>query len=226
MNNLPVIAVDGTAASGKGTLARRLAAAYGMAYLDTGLLYRFVGVEGLRRNIDIDAPDMAEPFAIDISARLTPSVLDDPVYRSGDAGPAASRVAKHPGVRAALLDLQLSFMARPPALADGAPARGAVLDGRDIGTVIAPAAFAKFFITACVEIRAQRRFNELHLAGSPVTQEQVLADMIGRDIRDAQRDAAPMVAATDAIAIDTSAMGIDEVFEAARREIDRRWPTS
>ena len=216
---LPVIAVDGTAASGKGTLARRLAAAYGMAYLDTGLLYRFIGVEGLRRGVDLDRASVAEPFAARLTATLGPEMLDDPGYRTVDAGPAASRVAKHQGVREALLLLQKDFMARPPSLADGAPARGAVLDGRDIGTVIAPDAVVKFFVTAATEIRAKRRFNELRNAGSTVSYIQVLEDMRDRDSRDARRDVAPMTPAADAVAIDSSTLTADEVFALAKRHV-------
>ena len=143
--SLPVIAVDGTAASGKGTLARALAAHYHMAYLDTGLLYRHVGIEGLRRGVDIDDPDAAGHLAETLAQTVAADTLNDPAYRGDAAGPAASRAAKHGRVRKALMQLQRVFAATPPMLGDGSAAMGAVLDGRDIGTVIAPDANVKFF---------------------------------------------------------------------------------
>ncbi len=208
-----VIAIDGTAASGKGTLARRLAALYGFPHLDTGLLYRYVGVEAQRRGIDLDDAAAASALALKLARDLDTSILADPSYRAPEAGPAASRVSLHPGVRRALLDLQHDFIARAP--------EGAVLDGRDIGTVICPGAALKFFVTARTEIRAERRWKELRAGGMPADYDAILADMLERDRRDAEREAAPMRPALDAILIDTSDMNIEDVVASAKGHTDR-----
>lgn len=208
-----IIAIDGTAASGKGTLARRLASHYGLPYLDTGLLYRYAGVEGLRRGVDIDDADASSAHALQLAKTLTPDMLADPAYRGAEAGPAASRVSRHPGVRQAMYDLQRDFGLKDP--------EGAVLDGRDIGTVIFPEAKYKFFVTATPEIRAQRRWKELSAAGDPIAYDSVLADMLERDRRDAERETAPMKAAEDALILDTSDMTVEEVMAFAIRHIGK-----
>jgi cytidylate kinase len=203
-----IIAVDGPAASGKGTIASRLAAHYGLPFLDTGLLYRAVGLDVLTGGGDLGDPVVAEAAARALDAdRLS----DDPALTSGDAGEAASRVAGHPGVRAALLDLQQAFARQPG---------GGVLDGRDIGTVIAPEAPAKLFVTATPQTRARRRWLQLSGRGDPITFEAMLADIQRRDERDAGRGSAPMVQAADAVLLDTTDMDIESAFDAARRIVE------
>jgi cytidylate kinase len=205
-----VIAIDGTAASGKGTLARKVAEKLGFAYLDTGKLYRYVGWSVLSQGDDPANEEVAVAFAQSLKGNLQPAMLADPALVSDEAGQAASKVAAIPGVRAALLDYQRDFALNPPA-----GASGAVLDGRDIGTVICPDASLKLYITAKVEIRAQRRYKELHSSDNSVTYEAVLQDMQERDARDAERATAPMKPADDAIVIDTSEMDIEKVRETA-----------
>ena len=203
-----IIAVDGPAASGKGTIAARLAAHYGLPHLDTGLLYRAVGIKVLGDGHSVDDAEAAEaaarsmiPAGLDQDARLT----------TGEAGEAASRVAGHPGVRAALLELQQDFAGQPG---------GAVLDGRDIGTVIAPDATAKLFVTASAEVRARRRWRQLTARGDVIAFEDMLADILRRDERDAGRGAAPMVRAADAVLLDTTDLDIEAAFDAARRIVE------
>ena len=209
-----VIAVDGPAASGKGTIATRLGAAYGLPVLDTGLLYRAVGVLALRAGADLDDEAAAAAVARGLSAGL----LDDPEFRTRGAGEAASRVAVHPAVRAALLEMQQAFAAR---------AGGSVLDGRDIGTVIAPHAPAKLYVTASPQVRAERRWKQL--AGEGVAYDEVLADIRRRDARDGGRENAPMRQADDAVLLDTSEMTIEQATDAARRIVEAaraRWVNS
>lgn len=208
MSSSLIIAIDGPAASGKGTLARRIARALGFAHLDTGSLYRAVGVLVLRAD-----KDPADPVAAAQVARaLKPdaAILDDPDLRTDEAAQAASKVAVVPEVRAALLDFQRTFAHTPPG-----GAAGAVLDGRDVGTVVCPEANAKLFVTASVEVRAQRRLKELQERGIPAIPSDVLEDMKARDARDSQRAIAPLVPADDAYPLDTSAMNADEAFTAA-----------
>ena len=201
-----VIAVDGPAAAGKGTLARRLAAELRLAHLDTGALYRATARDVLAAGID---PNDAEGAAA-IAAKLDPASLADPALRSEAVGRVASVVSAHPAVRAALLDYQRNFAHRPPG-----GAAGAVLDGRDVGTVVCPDATVKLFVTASVEARADRRVRELEAAGGPVDAAAVLADMVARDERDTKRSAAPLRPAHDAVVLDTSGLDADEAFEAA-----------
>jgi cytidylate kinase len=211
-----VIAVDGPAASGKGTIATRLGRAYGLPVLDTGLLYRAVGVITERAGRDLDDAAAAAKTA----ARLSPAMLEDPAFRTRTAGEAASRVAVHPQVRQALLDFQRAFAAQPG---------GAILDGRDIGTVIAPDAPAKLFDTAAPAARAARRWKQLVAQGEPVTLADVLADIRIRDARDSGRKDAPLKPAADAVLLDTSQMTIDEAADAARRIVEAaraRWEAS
>jgi cytidylate kinase len=202
-----VIAVDGPAASGKGTVAGRLAALYGYPMLDTGLLYRAVGVRLLTAGGDLDDAVAAEAAA----KGLDLIELENAEVRTRAAGEAASRVAVHPGVRAALFDLQRQFTTREP---------GSVIDGRDIGTVIAPEAPAKLYVTATPEIRAERRWKQLSGQGETVAYADVLADIHKRDARDGGRENAPMTQAADAVLLDTSEMSIEQAFDAARRIVE------
>jgi CMP/dCMP kinase len=201
-----VVAIDGPAASGKGTLARRLAARFGFAHLDTGALYRGVAFLVLEAG-----GDPADPAAAETAARrIDPQLLADPRLRGEAVGRAASIVAAQPGVRRALLDFQRGFAARPPV-----PAKGAVLDGRDIGSVVCPEADVKLFVTAAAEERARRRAVELRADGAAPTYEQVFQELRGRDARDAGRAAAPMTMATDAVLIDTTTLDPDAVLARA-----------
>ena len=200
-----IIAVDGPAASGKGTIAARLALTYGLPHLDTGLLYRAVGARLLAQGLSLDDEAAATEAARGLDAS---GLSDDPGLTTGEA---ASRVASFTGVRSALLDLQQVFAAQPG---------GAVLDGRDIGTVIAPDAPAKLFVTATPEVRATRRWKQLAARGSDISFEDMLADIQRRDERDAGRGAAPMVQADDAVLLDTTDMGIEAAFDAALRIVE------
>ncbi len=208
-----VIAVDGAAASGKGTLASLLAADHGLPHLDTGLLYRAVG----RAVLDTGG-DPQDAVAAEAAARaLDASRLSDPALQSAEAGEAASQAAFHPGVRAALYDLQRAFALRPG---------GAVLDGRDIGTVIAPEAGAKLWIDADVQVRARRRWLQVRARGDVRPLDALVADLQRRDARDAGRTAAPMMRAPDAVLLDTTSMDIPQSADAARRIVEAaraRW---
>lgn len=203
-----IIAVDGPAASGKGTIAARLAGLYGLPHLDTGLLYRAVGVGVLDAGGSLDDAATAEAVARALDAS---HLTDTERLTSRGAGEAASRVAGYPGVRAALLEFQKAFAAQ---------AGGAVLDGRDIGTVIAPEAPAKLYVTATPEVRALRRWRQLTGRGEAIAFEDMLADIVRRDERDAGRGAAPMVQAADAVLLDTTDMDIEAAFDAARRIVE------
>jgi cytidylate kinase len=202
-----VIAVDGPAASGKGTIANRLAALYGYPVLDSGLLYRAVGVRVLAEGGDLG--DMAH--ATRVARTLDPATLENPEVRTRRAGEAASRVAVYTSVREALREFQRSFATREP---------GVVIDGRDIGTVIAPQADAKLFVTATPEVRATRRWKQLTGQGEAVAYEDILADIRIRDERDSARSDSPMVIADDAVLLDTTEMDIDRAFDAARRIVE------
>jgi cytidylate kinase len=200
-----IVTVDGPAAAGKGTLARRLADELGFDFLDTGALYRAVGLKVLR-----SGKNPADPAAaLDAANNLDLDLLTDPALRTETAGNAASLVAAQPPVRAALLDFQRDFARNPPG------GEGSVLDGRDAGTVVCPQADVKFYITATVEARAKRRLAELQAKGQAAIWEAVLQDMQDRDARDSKRDVAPLKPAADAIVIDTTALSADEVFEQA-----------
>ncbi len=202
-----IIAIDGPAASGKGTLAKRIAAHFGLAWLDTGLLYRAVARDVLESGGDLEDVAAAEAAARAIIA----DTLADPALRGPKAGDAASMVAKIPGVRAALLDYQRAF-----AWQDG----GAVLDGRDIGTVVCPGAHVKIFVTASDEARARRRFLEHQGRGESATYDELLADIRRRDARDSGRAAAPMHAAADALHLDTTELDAEQAFQAALQLIE------
>jgi cytidylate kinase len=203
-----VIAVDGPAASGKGTIAAALAAYYRLPLLDTGLLYRAVGVTLVRQGGDFD--DAAA--AAEVARRLDASALGDPAFRTREAGEAASRVAAHPGVRAALLGFQRAFAGQTG---------GAVIDGRDIGTVIAPGAPAKLYVTASPQARARRRQLQLAESGEAVAYADVLADIERRDARDSGRADAPLLRAADAALLDTTEMSISAAADAARRIVEQ-----
>lgn len=220
----PVIAIDGTAASGKGTLARRLADALGFAYLDTGTLYRKVAVDVLVAGGDPADEATAIQAAQNLQKNLDLQSLKDPAIRTAQAGKYASVVAAIPGVRSALTDLQRGFAAHPPALADGTPAKGAILDGRDITTFICPDAPVKFYVDAAVDTRAQRRHKELVGNGEVIEFAQVLEDMKIRDARDMGRKDAPMMIAPDAIVIDTTTMGVEAVVALAMEHVRKALP--
>ena len=204
-----IIAIDGPAASGKGTLARRLAAYFNLAYLDTGSLYRAVARDVRRAGLDLD--DAAHAAAA--ARTLDPASLADPSLRDPGVGDAASIVAKFAEVRSALLEFQRDFARQEP---------GAVLDGRDIGTVVLPDADIKIFVVADVEVRARRRYEELRARGEPLTFAGVLEVIRRRDDRDGNRTAAPMKPAPDAYLLDTSSLGIEAAFDAAVDMIKRK----
>ncbi|HWD58560.1 MAG TPA: (d)CMP kinase [Stellaceae bacterium] len=211
-----IIAIDGPAASGKGTLARRLAEKFGLAHLDTGRLYRATGLAVLHAG-----GDPADPVAAEKAARgLDLARLDSPRLRDEDVGRASSVVAAIPAVRAALLEAQRAFAHHPPAL-DNLPAKGAVLDGRDIGTVVCPDASVKLFLIASAESRAFRRAKELRQGDAAAIYEAVLKDMRERDARDSERQVAPLAAAPDAVTIDTTLLDADQVFAQASDLIAR-----
>ena len=203
-----VIAVDGPAASGKGTLARRLASELGYAHLDTGLLYRAVGLSLIRAS-EYPGDAIAAKIAAQ-SLKIVDTDFADPALRDEETGHAAGIVAANPAVREALIDLQRNFAAAPP---HGAP--GAVLDGRDIGTVICPDADYKFFIDADIGVRAERRVKELQEKGDPSISSRVLQDMKERDHRDRTRAVAPLAPAADASVIDTTNLNADAAFALA-----------
>jgi cytidylate kinase len=197
-----IIAIDGPAASGKGTLAKRIAAQLGLPHLDTGLLYRAVA----RALIEAAQPLDDERAAIRAAETLTLDALDPEKLRGAQAGEAASRIAAVPGVRRAILELQRAFGRQPG---------GAVLDGRDIGTVVCPQADVKLFVTASLDERAKRRWRELVLSGAPLDYEMVLADIRRRDERDSLRSVSPLVQAPDAALLDTTELSSDAAFARA-----------
>lgn len=203
-----IIAVDGPAASGKGTIARALARHFSIPHLDTGLLYRAVAYNVLRNELDPEKE--ADAVA---STDFADSLLDDPALRADEIGKVASIVSAHPLVRAALLQRQRRFAQQPG---------GAVLDGRDIGTVIAPDADAKLFVKATPQIRARRRHAELKERGSTISLDRVLAEIRARDQRDMGRDAAPLVMAADAGLLDTSFLSIEAAVRRAIELVDRQ----
>ena len=197
-----IIAIDGPAASGKGTIARQIASVYGLHHLDTGLLYRAVA----KAMLDAGYPPDDAKYATEIAIRLDPSKYEENALKLQPITEAASVVAAIPQVREALINYQREFAMRPP---------GAVLDGRDIGTVIAPGADVKLFVVASPEVRAARRLLELRARGETTDERDVLADLLRRDERDSRRTAAPLKAAPDAHLLDTTHLGIDAAFRAA-----------
>ncbi|MGA9797288.1 MAG: (d)CMP kinase [Rhizomicrobium sp.] len=197
-----VIAVDGTAASGKGTLAKKLAKHFGFSHLDSGSLYRLVALGVVEAGGDPNK----EADAVKVAMSIDPSRAEDPRIRTGEIGSAASLVSVFPKVRAALLDFQRKFAATPP---------GAVIDGRDIGTVVCPDAQAKLFVDATAEVRAHRRWLELKARGDSPDEAALLKDILERDARDKGRAVAPLKPAPDAVLLDTTHLGIDAAFAAA-----------
>jgi len=203
-----IIAVDGPTASGKGTIARALAAHYGLPHLDTGLLYRAVG-----RQVFLDGGDPDEPGDALAACTFPDGMLTDPELRTEATGGLASRVSVHASVRQALYERQRSFALQPG---------GAVLDGRDIGTVIAPEAHVKLFVTASVEARALRRWKEMQARGENPTLASIEEDLRRRDERDRTRAEAPLRAAEDTVVLDTSDLGLEEAVAAAIAAVERR----
>lgn len=203
-----IIAVDGPTASGKGTIARALAAHFGLPHLDTGLLYRAVG-----RQVALNGGNPDDPADALAACAFPDSLLGDDELRSEASGGLASRVSIHPVVRQALYQRQRAFATQPG---------GAVLDGRDIGTVIAPEADAKLFVVASVPARAERRFREMQDSGRAVALAEIAADLEARDLRDRTRAEAPLVAASDAVLLDTSDLGREAAIAAAIRIVSER----
>ena len=212
-----IIAIDGSAASGKGTLAKQVAAEFGYDYLDTGALYRAVALSLLKAGVNINNID--EKQAVNSASKLNLSLTQTAEIRTDNVATLASIVAAISPVRAELLALQRSFATAPPS------GKGAVLDGRDIGTIVLPDADIKFFIDADLDIRAERRTKELLQAGQSVMFRDVLADMKARDDRDRTRSVAPLKAADNAITIDTSTMDAAAVLALALSHIDRVCPS-
>ncbi len=220
----PVIAIDGPAASGKGTIARKIAAALNFNYLDTGLLYRAIGygVTSFGGNPSDVETALAVARSLPARVKTDPAYLETPDLRTDAASESASLVASMQDVRAVILALQRDFAQNPGKNPSGNNYLGAVLDGRDIGTVICPGAPAKLFVTASLETRAQRRLKELQSRGITTTYEPVLRDMRERDARDAERKIAPMKPAGDALELDTTHLSPDQAFEKAMAYIRSR----
>ena len=203
-----IIAVDGPTASGKGSIARALSAHFGLPHLDTGLLYRAVG-----RQVELAGGDPDSEADALAACDFPEALLADPELRTEMTGGLASRVSVHPKVRAALLERQRSFARQPG---------GAVLDGRDVGTVIAPEAEVKLFVVADLKARARRRYDELVAKGRAVTLPEIEDQLARRDARDMSRADAPLLAAPDAVTLDTTAMGLDEAIAAAVALVETR----
>ncbi len=202
-----IIAIDGTLASGKGTIARRLSRWYGLAHMDTGRLYRATGVAALNKGVDFENPAALAEVALSLDL----NDYDEDQLRTAEAGQAASKVAAVPAVRAALLELQRAFANQ---------VKGAVLDGRDIGTVVCPDADVKLWVDASVEARATRRWKELSEKGETLSLNEMIAQLKERDERDRNRSDAPMVAAADSVLIDTTHLTIDAAVDKARAAVD------
>lgn len=204
-----IIAVDGPAASGKGTLARKLASYYGLHHLDTGAIYRSIALQVLRSHDD----PASQADAVRAAKQYRAQMFRDQELRTEEVSRLASIVAAHPAVRAEVVQIQRRVAGLDP---------GAVLDGRDIGTVVCPNADIKFFVTASPEVRAKRRARELELAGEKADFAAILADIVKRDERDRTRTVAPLKPAPDAHLLDTTTLDIEATFQAARRTIDGR----
>jgi cytidylate kinase len=208
-----IIAIDGPSGVGKGTLAKHLAKKYNLALLDTGLLYRAVGLLCLENNLDPDNPDQA----FEAAQKDLTEIMGDPRLRTEEVGQAASKASVHSKVRDQLLDFQRNFAKNPPKGYDGV-----ILDGRDIGTNILPNADVKFYLVATPDVRALRRFKELEEKGVETTYLKVLEDIKERDHRDRTRDLNPLRPAKDAIILDTSEYSIEEVVEKSILAIENR----
>lgn len=216
-----IITIDGPAAAGKGTLAAALAKRYRLAYFDTGMLYRAVGLEMVLQNQNPQDESVAEKVAESLTFAKMMQLSAHPEFRGRIGGEAASKVSALPKVRSALLKMQQDF-ADNPVFADGTPANGAVYDGRDTGTVVCPHADIKFFVVASPEVRATRRYNEFIAKGIQTTYQQVLDDLIARDKRDSERSTAPLKPAEDAVLLDTSTMDINQEIDAAINIIEQK----
>jgi len=203
-----IIAMDGPAASGKGTLAKKLAQHYKLGHLDTGALYRAVARDMIAAGKLLDD----EPSAAAMAGKLDPNSFEDPQLRTAEIGEAASKVARLKDVRAALVDYQRKFAERPG---------GAIIEGRDIGTVVCPNADVKLFIEASTEVRAKRRHKELAETGDDISYEEIHAQIAARDTLDRTREISPLLPAEDALLLDTSDLGIEAAFEAAINLIDK-----
>ena len=219
-----IIAIDGPAAAGKGTLAKRLADHFNMALLDTGRLYRAVGLKIVRAGVSLDDSREYTEAAAEAARSLGPDDLENPDLKSDQAANAASKVAVIAGVRRALLEFQRDFAENPPPDKAGKVRNGAVSDGRDIGAMVCPEAPVKLFITASPEVRAARRLKELQERGGEAIYARVLSDMKERDARDSSRETSPLRPAADACHIDTSDLNADQVFQAALDHIGSLFP--
>lgn len=217
-----IITIDGPAAAGKGTVSKVLAERYRLAYFDTGMIYRAVGLEMVLAGFDLQDENKAFEIARQMTFEKMMRLSTHPDFRSDVGGQAASKVSAMPKVRAALLKMQQDF-ALNPVFADGTKANGVIYDGRDTGTVVCPHADIKFFVTASGEVRAMRRFKEFETKGIKTTYEKVLEDMLARDKRDSERSSAPMKPADDAVILDTSDMDakteIDAVLEVVEKKL-------
>ncbi|MCQ2005880.1 (d)CMP kinase [Rhizobium sp. NRK18] len=202
-----IIAIDGPAAAGKGTLSRRIAEEYGFHHLDTGLTYRATAKALLDAGLPLDD----EAVAAGMAAKVDLAGLDRSVLSAHEIGEAASKIAVMPSVRRALVEAQRAFARKEP---------GTVLDGRDIGTVVCPDAAVKLYVTASAEVRARRRFDEIRAGGKQADFAEILADIVKRDARDSGRADSPLRPAEDAHLIDTSEMGIEAAFQAAKAIVD------
>lgn len=214
-----IITVDGPAASGKGTLCRRLAQAFHLYYLETGAIYRLLGLRMLDAGLDTENADLAEQAARLLNEEFEVAMLENPALRADHVGTHASKSSSHAGSRAALLQLQRTLAANPPA-----GFKGSILDGRDTGTIVCPDAPLKLYVTASAAVRADRRTKELLSRGFEVNGEAVLKELEARDARDMTRAVAPLVPAKDAVILDTSLLGADEAFKAASGFIVSRFP--
>lgn len=215
MTSLPVIAIDGNAASGKGALARSLAKKLRFAHMDTGVLYRLVALHMLENGCEDDDEKSAVKFARMIRLTFDHRQVTPAALKTDEVSQMTAQISAFPMVRAEVLEVQKEFIQNPPDLPGGAAAKGSVLDGRDIGTVVCPDAPVKFFVTADAETRAFRRFREMRMSGFMGTYEAVLAEMCERDARDASRATAPMKPAPDAVILDTTTLSASEVVEKA-----------
>ena len=216
-----IITIDGPAAAGKGTLSAYLAKHYKLAYFDTGMVYRAVGLDMVLQNLNVEDEKTAFKIAQNLTFEKMMALSKHPDFRSDIGGSAASKVSALPKVRAALLKMQQDF-ALNPVFADGTPANGAIYDGRDTGTVVCPNADIKLFITASSEVRAKRRYDEFVAKGMNTSYEKVLSDMIARDKRDQERASAPLKPAEDAILIDTSSLTAEQVINKAVEIIEAK----
>lgn len=214
-----IITIDGPAAAGKGTLASTLSEKYHLAYFDTGMIYRAVGLEMRLSGADVHNEEQALAVAQNMTFPRMMALAEDSRLRDAVGGEYASVVAAMTSVRSALLKMQQDF-SLSPVNADGTPAKGAVYDGRDTGTVVCPHADIKFYITASPEVRAERRHKEFVAKGMNISYEQVLQDVKIRDERDSNRSSAPLKPADDAIILDTSSLSIEEVLQKACEIID------